>query len=243
MAENRSGIKLSEMVFKYRQGEFHLSVERMQIKPNNAAAIIGPSGCGKTTLMSLMAGILIPQSGSIHVNGIPVHTMSDLERRRFRIQNIGFIFQDFALLDYLTLYDNILFPFRINPVLELTSKVKMRAKHLADQLGITKRLASFPGQTSQGEQQRAAIARALLNEPSVILADEPTGNLDPHNKMAIMCILKDYIWNHEATLIVATHDYDLLESFEQVIDMSSVIGESSIKDKPSEQILEHSKSQ
>ncbi len=216
-------IEISQINFSYKNNDFRLTIEALKIASNQAVALIGPSGCGKTTLMSLVAGILVPQTGAIKVNNVPVHELSDDQRRLFRIQNIGFVFQDFALLDYLTLYENILHPFRINPALELTSEVKMRARRLAENLGITKRLKSYPAQTSQGEQQRASIARALLNEPTVILADEPTGNLDPKNKRAILDILLNYIKDHEATLLVATHDYDLLENFEQVIDISTML--------------------
>jgi putative ABC transport system ATP-binding protein len=100
--------------------------------------------------------------------------------------------------------------------------VKKRARDLAERVGISKRLKNYPGQTSVGEQQRCAIARALLNEPSVILADEPTGNLDPKNKRAILEILLQYVQDHEATLVVATHDYDLLESFDETIDFKTL---------------------
>ena len=216
-------IELNQINFSYKECDFRLSFDELKIASNQAVALIGPSGCGKTTLMSLVAGILVPQTGAIKVNNVPVHELNDDQRRLFRIQNIGFIFQDFELLDYLTLDENILHPFRINSKLELTPKIKKRARHLAQQLGISKRLKSYPAKTSQGEQQRAAIARALLNEPTVILADEPTGNLDPKNKRAILDILLNYIKGHKATLLVATHDYDLLENFEQVIDISTAL--------------------
>ena len=224
-------IELTQIKFKYKDSDFQLSVDELKVSSNKAAALIGPSGCGKTTLMSLIAGILTPQSGTVDVNGVLVHELNDDQRRLFRIQNIGFIFQDFALLDYLTLDENILHPFRINSKLELTPKIKKRARHLAQQLGISKRLKSYPAKTSLGEQQRAAIARALLNEPAVILADEPTGNLDPSNKKAILDILLNYVNDYDATLLVATHDYDLLESFEQVIDISKMLKGYSLKDE------------
>jgi putative ABC transport system ATP-binding protein len=148
--------------------------------------------------------------------------LTDKQRRLFRIQNIGFVFQDFAILEYLNLYENILHPFRINPALTLDASVKKRVNDLARKVGISKRLKHYPGQTSVGEQQRCAIARALLNEPSVILADEPTGNLDPNNKKAILEILLQYVRDHDATLLVATHDYDLLEYFDETIDFKTL---------------------
>jgi putative ABC transport system ATP-binding protein len=194
----------------------------MKAESKKAVALIGPSGCGKTTLMSLIAGILPSQRGKILINNTEINSLTDKQRRLFRIQNIGFVFQDFALLEYLNLYENILHPYRINSALTLDESVKKRANDLAEKVGISKRLKNYPGQTSVGEQQRCAIARALLNEPSVILADEPTGNLDPKNKRAILEILLQYVRDHEATLLVATHDYDLLESFDETIDFKTL---------------------
>ena len=194
----------------------------MKAEPKKAVALIGPSGCGKTTLMSLIAGILPSQGGKILINNAEINSLTDKQRRLFRIQNIGFVFQDFALLEYLNLYENILHPYRINSALTLDALVKKRARDLAERVGISKRLKNYPGQTSVGEQQRCAIARSLLNEPSVILADEPTGNLDPKNKIAILEILLQYVQDHEATLLVATHDYDLLQYFDETIDFKTL---------------------
>jgi putative ABC transport system ATP-binding protein len=215
-------IELSHIKFEYRQSGFRLQFDSVKAGSKKAVALIGPSGCGKTTLMSLIAGILPSQEGNILINNARIHQLSDKQRRLFRIQNIGFVFQDFALLEYLNLYENILHPYRINAALTLDPGVKERARNLAERVGISTRLKNYPGQTSIGEQQRCAIARALLNEPSVILADEPTGNLDPKNKKAILEILLQYVQDHEATLLVATHDYDLLEYFDETIDFKTL---------------------
>lgn len=215
-------IELSQINFEYKQSSFRLKFDSMRAEPKKAVALIGPSGCGKTTLMSLIAGILPSQGGKILINNTEINSLTDKQRRLFRIQNIGFVFQDFALLEYLNLYENILHPYRINSALTLDALVKKRARDLAERVGISKRLRNYPGQTSVGEQQRCAIARALLNEPSVILADEPTGNLDPKNKRAILEILLQYVQDHEATLLVATHDYDLLDSFDETIDFKTL---------------------
>jgi putative ABC transport system ATP-binding protein len=215
-------IELSQVDFEYRQSGFRLQFDSMKAEARKTVALIGPSGCGKTTLMSLIAGILPPQKGRIVINNAEINTLTDKQRRLFRIQNIGFVFQDFALLEYLNLHENILHPYRINSALTLDASVKKRASELAKSVGISKRLKNYPGQTSVGEQQRCAIARALLNEPSVILADEPTGNLDPKNKKAVLDILLQYVKDNEATLLVATHDYDLLDSFDEVIDFKTL---------------------
>lgn len=215
-------IELSQIKFEYKESDFQLQFNSMKAESKKAIALIGPSGCGKTTLMSLIAGILPSQTGSILIGNTKMHQLTDKQRRLFRIQNIGFVFQDFALLEYLNLYENILHPFHINSALTLDASVKRRANDLAEKVGISKRLKNYPGQTSVGEQQRCAIARALLNEPAVILADEPTGNLDPNNKKAILEIILQYVREHDATLLVATHDYDLLEYFDKAIDFKTL---------------------
>ena len=215
-------IELSNIKFEYKQSSFRLEFDSLRAESKKAVALIGPSGCGKTTLMSLIAGILPPQAGEIAIKNTHINQLSDSKRRLFRIQNIGFVFQDFALLEYLNLYENILHPYRINSALTLDASVKKRANDLAEKVGISKRLKNYPGQTSVGEQQRCAIARALLNEPSIILADEPTGNLDPQNKKAILDILIRYVKEYEATLVVATHDYELLDFLDETIDFKTL---------------------
>ncbi len=216
-------IQLSSVEFHYGEGNFKIASADLNIAAQNSTALIGPSGCGKTTLLHLIAGILPSRSGRIQVNDTVVNELNDRQRRLFRISQIGFVFQDFALLDYLDLFDNILHPYRINASLKLDSEVKDRARSLAGQMGISAKLSRYPAQTSQGEQQRAAICRALITQPSIILADEPTGNLDPSNKSAILDILLDQAKANQATLIVATHDHDLLPSFDQVIDFQKLI--------------------
>ena len=212
-------IELSNIDYRYPEGDFHLAVGQLSVARGRTAAIIGPSGCGKTTLLHLIAGIIPSQSGSIRVNEVDVQGLSEAERRRFRIRNIGLVFQDFALLDYLTLFDNILLPYRINPALPLTREIKLRARALGESMGIGQKLRRHVKEVSYGEQQRAAICRALVTEPEILLADEPTGNLDPENKRVILDILCRYAGQHQATLLVATHDHGLLEAFDQVFDL------------------------
>ncbi len=216
-------IELTSVEFQYGDGDFKIASADLQISSESSIALIGPSGCGKTTLLHLIAGILPARSGQIQVNDTTVNKLNERQRRLFRISQIGFVFQDFALLDYLNLFDNILHPYRINSSLNLNSEVKARARELAEKMGIAGKLQRHPAQTSQGEQQRAAICRALLTQPSVILADEPTGNLDPSNKSAIVDILLEQARENQATLIVATHDHDLLDSFDQVVDFPKLI--------------------
>jgi putative ABC transport system ATP-binding protein len=220
-------IHLSGIDFRYPDGDFHLALDELSLNRGTAAALIGPSGCGKSTLLNLVAGILTPGAGSVQVHDTKVHQLDDSRRRLFRLRQIGFVFQDFALIDYLTVRDNILHPWRINAAVPLTPEVKERAEYLARQLDIFGKLNRFPGQLSQGEQQRAAICRALAPKPPILIADEPTGNLDPSNKRSILDILLEYTRTENATLVLATHDHDLLPAFDQVIDFSKLIAPAS----------------
>jgi len=177
-------IDLSNLDFEYPRSAFRLNIESLSIPVGQKLAIIGPSGSGKTTLLNLLAGIASPRSGQINVGGVDVASLTDRQRRDFRIANIGFVFQQFELLDYLNVKKNILLPFYINPSLAESFSVSQReqqAASLAQAMGIGDKLNRYPAKLSQGEKQRVAICRALCIEPKLILADEPTGNLDPDN--------------------------------------------------------------
>jgi putative ABC transport system ATP-binding protein len=141
-------------------------------------------------------------------------------RRDFRSTRIGFIFQDFELLDYLSVQDNILHPYRISSALKLNRSVHQRAAELAEAMGIGDLLKRRSGELSQGEKLRAAICRALLHRPELILADEATGNLDPENKSRILDLLFHNVQLSNATLLAVTHDHELLPRFARVIDFS-----------------------
>ena len=211
-------IEIEALEFHYPQGEFHLSIPRMSVGQGEKVAVIGPSGSGKTTLLNLIAGISCPQQGAVNVAGQTVSSFSDAGRRDFRITNIGFVFQDFELLDYLNVLDNILHPYRITRALKLTQQVQQRAIDLSNGLEIGDKLKRFSGELSQGEKQRAAICRALLPQPRLILADEATGNLDPRNKGRILDLLFENVESHGASLLAVTHDHELLPRFDRVID-------------------------
>jgi putative ABC transport system ATP-binding protein len=193
----------------------------LSIDAGQKTAVIGPSGFGKTTMLNLIAGILIPESGSVIIKEKEINNLEDAERRNFRIKEIGFVFQDFKLLEYLNVLDNILLPYRINNSLKLKDETRTVAKELAQTLKIGNKLNKYPAKLSHGERQRVAICRALLNKPSIILADEPTGNLDPKNKNHIIDILFEYVNNYGSTLITVTHDHDLLKGFDKVIDFQN----------------------
>ncbi len=215
-------ISLSNISFQYPQSDFRLQLGKLDFSQGSKTAVVGPSGFGKTTLLHLISGIYVPQAGDVMVHGKKVHLMSDAGRRTFRLKNIGFVFQDFKLLEYLNVMDNILLPYRINKAMKLEKVLKNHVFEIASMLSIEDKLARNPGRLSQGERQRVAICRALLTNPSIILADEPTGNLDPENKRNIMRILFDYVSKIGATLVVVTHDHELLSGFDHVVDFKGI---------------------
>ena len=188
------------------------------LKPMVVATMNQKGGCGKTTLLNLIAGIITPLNGNVRVDDAQVSALGDRERRDFRISNIGFVFQDFELLDYLNVFDNVLHPFRITGALKLDKAVRTRAESLAREMGIGDKLKRYPNDLSHGEKQRVAICRALLPQPRLILADEATGNLDPDNKTLILGLLFDAVRDRDATLLAVTHDHELLKRFNRVVD-------------------------
>jgi len=214
-------IAVEQLTFQYPEGDFYLHVPELCIDGGSKAAVIGPSGSGKTTLINLLAGIVPASSGQVRVHGASLDRLGDAERRRFRIANIGFVFQDFALLDYLTVFDNILHPYRINRALRLTPQVRDHAARLAAMMGLADKLKRRVHHLSQGEKQRAAICRALVTRPPLLLADEPTGNLDPANKSHILQLLFQYVDEAGATLVAVTHDHGLLGDFDRVVDFQA----------------------
>ena len=211
-------IRIQSLKFNYPSGEFFLNIPEFRVAGGEKVAIIGPSGSGKTTLLNLLAGIILPRQGSVSVNDVHVNELPDIARRDFRISTIGFVFQDFELLDYLNVMDNILHPYRITAALGLNSEVKTRAADLAGEMGIGDKFKRRVNDLSQGEKQRTAICRAMLPLPKLILADEATGNLDPDNKTLILDLLFRTVAEHDTTLLAVTHDYELLNRFDRVID-------------------------
>lgn len=215
-------IQLYRLHFKHDSGGFSLDLPALDIARGETIAIIGPSGSGKTTLLNLLAGILHPDQGSIIIDDMTLSDLGDAVARNFRANHIGLIFQEFELLEYLNVLDNILLPYRINKELQLSSEVSNRAAALADRTGISDKLDRFPDQLSQGERQRVAVCRALVTQPALLLADEPTGNLDPENKTIVLDLLLAMAKEQNATLITVTHDHDLVSRFDRVIDFAEL---------------------
>lgn len=213
-------ISLTNVAFAYRDGGFRLSIPFFEAKKGERIAVVGPSGSGKTTLLNLIAGIATPDAGRVEIDGVDVGAASDGARRAFRARTIGFVFQNFALMDYLTGFENILYPYRVSPALRLDRAARDRAQALADACGIGEKLHRRPAALSQGEQQRVAICRALATQPKLILADEATGNLDPEAKAAIIDILFARAEEANATVLAVTHDHELLPRFDRVVDFA-----------------------
>ena len=172
---------------------------------NKFYAITGPSGSGKTTLLQILGTILEATSGEIKINGEPIDNMNDEQKSHLRRDQIGFVFQDFMLNPYLKAYENVMLPMLIKKDLKLP-QMKSKAIDILDNLGLAARAEHFPHQLSGGEQQRVAIARALANEPDIILADEPTGNLDEDNEAAVFSLLKNIAADNRCVITVSHND-------------------------------------
>lgn len=213
-------VELRDVRFAYTSG-FSIHVPELRLDAGEHAAFIGPSGCGKTTLMNIIAGILVPHHGEVHVAGEVVSSLSDRARRARRIRNIGMVFQELELLEYLTAMENILLAYHVSSAVRLTPEARNRAAALARACGISHLLSRKPGRLSQGERQRVAICRALVTSPGLVMCDEPTGNLDPASTDAAMSLLHEQTVAAGATLLVVTHDHALLDQFQRVVDMSA----------------------
>jgi len=216
-------ISISDLRFRYPEGEFELIVPNLEIETGETVAVIGPSGSGKTTLLHLMAGVRLPQEGSVVTDEVEVTALDDGDRRDFRIRRIGMVFQEFELLEYLSVLENILLPYRINGSLTLDRSVRERAASIAERVGIADKLKRLSTRLSHGEKQRVAVCRALVAEPVLLLADEPTGNLDPTNTQKVLDILLEAAETTEATLVTVTHDHELLPRFDRSIDIMDLV--------------------
>ncbi len=215
-----SGIRISELEFRYPGARgFCMRIPVLDIASGDCAAIVGPSGSGKTTLLNLLAGSMLPDMGEIHIGDQCINHLGESDRRRFRIDHIGQVFQAFELLDYLTVSENVLLPRLIDPGASLDARGRQRAGDLLDAVGLADKARERPAKLSHGERQRVAVCRAMLNRPQLLLADEPTGNLDQANKQNVVDLLIEQARSHGSTLLMVTHDHSLLGSFRQVIDI------------------------
>ena len=223
-------LEISDLEFAYSTGGFQLHIPELTIESGCCVAVTGPSGSGKTTLLNLFAGILQPDAGQVSVADKLVSGMTESGRRDFRLRNIGLIFQDFRLIEYLNVFDNVLLSYRVSGALKLTQQVRDRAVLLIDKVGLSQHIKKSVTHLSQGERQRVAICRALLTEPNILLADEPTGNLDPESSDSILNLLLGYVRasveddsRPAKTLVMVTHDHSLLGRFDRVVSFEEFL--------------------
>ena len=202
-------IEFTDVVKSYREGNDALKGVNMQIEDGEFCFLVGPSGSGKSTIIKLITGELKPTSGTVHVNGYSLERIGKREVPYLR-RTVGVVFQDFRLINKMTVYDNVAFAMRVVGARE--REIRERVPYVLDLVGLSSKEHRHPGELSGGEQQRLAIARALINNPSTIIADEPTGNLDPQMSFEIMSLLQE-INNLGTTMLVVTHAKDLVERF------------------------------
>ena len=202
-------IQFTDVVKTYQQGNNALNGATMQIEDGEFVFLIGPSGSGKSTIIKLITGELKPTSGTVHVNGYSLERIRKREIPDLR-RTVGVVFQDFRLIDKMTVYENVTFAMRVVGARE--KEIKERVPYVLELVGLEGKMNRHPNEMSGGEQQRLAIARVLVNNPSTIIADEPTGNLDPERSFEIMALLQE-INNLGTTVLVVSHDQKLVELF------------------------------
>ncbi len=212
-------LETTRLVFSRPSG-FRLRVEPIELAAGCSLAVRGVSGSGKSTLLSLLSGELIPSEGEVKFEGVSISSRSPAQRRAFRIQHAGLVFQEFGLIASLSVVENVLLPFRLHDALTLDGDARDRAHTMLGAVGLHGKSSRFPTQLSHGERQRAAIARALVTGARLIIADEPTGNLDPALKHDIAALLRDVAKSANAALIVATHDESIIDQFDQALTIA-----------------------
>jgi len=187
----------------------------LEVAQGESVAILGPSGSGKSTLLSMIAGFDDPDDGSVKLLGKSLQEMTEDEKAKFRGSNIGFVFQQYHLLSHLNSYENVLLPLTI-----LDRENETQVNKILDQVGLSERSKSFPHQLSGGESQRVAIARALVHRPKIIIADEPSGNLDIASGKKVMDVLFDAIKTDNTSLVLVTHSLELAKRCDRVLELS-----------------------
>jgi putative ABC transport system ATP-binding protein len=220
MSTNGSIIHLDQVIKTFHSGMGDVTVLRqvsLKVKPGEAVGVVGPSGSGKSTLINMIAGIDRPTSGEVIVVGQPVHTLSENQLARWRGRNVGVIFQFFQLLPTLSVIENVMLPMDFCNTYRSRER-DSRAMALLEQVGLADQAYKLPNTLSGGEQQRAAIARALANDPPLLLADEPTGNLDSKTAEGVFQLFEQFV-NAGKTLLMVTHDRSLAARLPRIIEL------------------------
>ena len=217
-------IQFTDVSKSYTEGNTALNGVSLQIEDGEFVFLVGPSGSGKSTIMKVITGELKPTSGAVHVNGYSLERIRKRDIPYMR-RTLGVVFQDFRLINKMTVYDNVAYAMRVIGAKE--SEIKDRVPYVLDLVGLTGKERRHPNEMSGGEQQRLAIARALVNNPSTIIADEPTGNLDPARSFELMSLLEE-INKLGTTVLVVTHEQELVKHFDKrviAIDEGVVISD------------------
>jgi putative ABC transport system ATP-binding protein len=189
----------------------------LQVDPGEFVSIVGPSGSGKSTLLNMITGIDAPTDGEVHVAGHPIHGLNENDLARWRGRQVGVVFQFFQLLPTLTVLENVILPMDFCSVYARSEREE-RARHWLERVGIPEQAHKLPSQLSGGQQQRAAIARALANDPPLVVADEPTGNLDSKTAREVFDLF-DALDSEGKTMVVVTHDKALSERAERILHL------------------------
>ncbi len=206
----------------YNQGEVEYEILRdvnFSLKKGEILGLIGPSGSGKTSLLNILGMLDIPTSGEVFINGLEVSSMNDTQKTKLRGQNIGFVFQFHHLFQDFTALENVMFPLKIQKV--ENNLAKQKALHILKQMGLESRINNYPLQLSGGEQQRVAIARAIVFNPKILIADEPTGNLDQENSQMVFNMLLDLVKTYEISVILATHEVNIASQISKKIKIEN----------------------
>ena len=217
-------IRLTDVQKEYENGTHALRGVTMEVNDGEFVFLVGPSGSGKSTIIKLLTGEVLPSGGRLMINGFNLNNISDRQIPLLR-RSIGVIFQDFRLIENKTVYDNVAFAMRVIGASE--KEIKKRVPYVLELVGLENKGRRLPNELSGGEQQRVAIARALVNNPSVIIADEPTGNLDPARSLEIMMLLEQ-INALGTTVMVVTHEKELVNRFTKrvvAIDEGKIISD------------------
>ena len=217
-------IQFTDVTKSYTEGNTALNGISLQIEDGEFVFLVGPSGSGKSTIMKLITGELKPTSGQVHVNGFNLEHIRKRDIPHMR-RTLGVVFQDFRLIPNMTVYDNVAYAMRVIGARE--AEIRERVPYVLELVGLTGKERRHPNEMSGGEQQRLAIARALVNNPSTIIADEPTGNLDPDRSYELMELLQG-INDLGTTMLVVTHEQELVRHFDKrviAIDEGLVISD------------------
>ena len=218
MQTSEFAAEAKQVTKSFKSGEIEVQAVRgisCAILPGELTAIVGPSGCGKSSLLSMIGAIDIPTTGQVLVNGVDIAAISDYERTLLRRREIGFVFQAFNLMPTLTALENAALPLELDGVSK--AEAQERAKIGLEQVGLGSRITHLPSQLSGGEQQRVAVARALVTKPTLLLVDEPTGNLDSAGSHQVMRLLRDLVGDQGQTVVMVTHDHEIAESADRVL--------------------------